>query len=122
MNRGSLLSPISPLVIRKCQIQNDIRRMSASETTTTATGASMEDTASSSTSNITSSMRSPMQSKECNFSTHDEDGAAENLFPALFEWSQAGSTIGITGSFNKYVCVCVHMCILRVCMWCISYS
>lgn len=77
--------------------------MSASETTTTAIDASMEDTASSST----SSMRSPMQHRECNFSTHDEDGAAENLFPALFEWSQTGSTIGITGSFNKYVCVCV---------------
>lgn len=78
--------------------------MSTSETATDVT-----DDATSSSSINNSSMRSPTQHKECHFSTQ-EDGAADNLFPALFEWSQAGSTVGITGSFNKYVCerMCVH--------------
>jgi hypothetical protein len=29
-----------------------------------------------------------------------EDDAA-NLFPALFEWTQPGKVVGITGTFNK---------------------
>lgn len=96
-----------------CQIQNgtqahrslqSVARMSTSETSTAATDAT--DAASTST-----SMRSLTQHKECNFSTQ-EDGAGEDLFPALFEWSQTGTTIGITGSFNKYVRVCMYMRVL----------
>lgn len=32
-------------------------------------------------------------------SAQEED--ADNLYPALFEWTQPGTTVGITGTFSK---------------------
>lgn len=52
---------------------------------------------------------SPSGSSSSSPSTFEQDGDA--LYPALFEWTQECSAIGITGSFNKYVvllCACVH--------------